>query len=305
MDDQIKPLVSVVVISYQSEKYILDTLESIKEQTWGNIELIISDDASTDNTVMICRDWIKKNENRFTKSILLTTPFNTGIPANCNRGLQSSKGKWIKFIGADDMLLSSCIKDNMEVINTSPDISLVISNLIEVNQEGVVLRSSPENEGLRYFMNNQNSKEQKLKAYSRWPAFLNTPTFFYNRKLIEEVYAPVIDLKIFEDTSTVFHIIEKGAKIFYLNKPTVKYRIHSGAISRDIKFLEEREKESYYIYKLYRKKHLSPFNPIDISVYYESWLRFKYKGFMGYRGHKVLRLFSLFYWQLRIKGFKV
>ena len=51
-------LVSVVVITYNSEKYILETLESIKTQSYKNLELIISDDCSKDDTVMICRDWL-------------------------------------------------------------------------------------------------------------------------------------------------------------------------------------------------------------------------------------------------------
>ena len=53
-----QPLVSVPVITYNSAKFVLETLESIKAQTYQNIELVISDDCSTDNTVQICRDWV-------------------------------------------------------------------------------------------------------------------------------------------------------------------------------------------------------------------------------------------------------
>ena len=52
------PLVSVVIITYNSEKTIIETLESIKNQTYKNIELIISDDFSKDNTVEICKQCI-------------------------------------------------------------------------------------------------------------------------------------------------------------------------------------------------------------------------------------------------------
>jgi alpha-1,3-rhamnosyltransferase len=53
-----KPLVSVVIITYNSSKYVLETLESAKAQTYQNIELIVSDDCSTDDTVEKCREWI-------------------------------------------------------------------------------------------------------------------------------------------------------------------------------------------------------------------------------------------------------
>ena len=192
----------------------------------------------------------------------------------------------------------------MQVVEEIPGVSLIISDLIEINPTGEILRESPENEGLKYFMKNQKSKRQKLKAYARWPAFLNTPTFFYKKELISYIHILALDFKIFEDTITVFHIIENGANIYYLKRPTVKYRIHRNAISRDEKYLDIREKESYRIYKIYRKKYLSPFNPIDLSVYYESWLRFKFKGIGGYKGISVLKYFSLFHWYLRYTGIK-
>ncbi len=52
------PLVSIIVCTYNSSKYVLETLESAKEQTYQNVELIVSDDCSTDNTVELCRKWI-------------------------------------------------------------------------------------------------------------------------------------------------------------------------------------------------------------------------------------------------------
>ena len=52
------PIVSVVVVTYNSAKYVLETLESIKDQTYPNLSLVISDDCSTDNTVKLCRKCI-------------------------------------------------------------------------------------------------------------------------------------------------------------------------------------------------------------------------------------------------------
>lgn len=66
------PLVSVSVITYNSAKTVIETLDSIKAQTYQNIELIVSDDCSTDNTVEICRDWLTKNEKRFVRMELIT-----------------------------------------------------------------------------------------------------------------------------------------------------------------------------------------------------------------------------------------
>ena len=83
------PLVSIIVITYNSSKYVLETLESAKAQTYQNIELIISDDGSQDETVELCEKWLAENKDRFIDSQIITVEKNTGIPANCNRGVKA------------------------------------------------------------------------------------------------------------------------------------------------------------------------------------------------------------------------
>ena len=109
-----KPLVSVV--TFNSEKFVFDTLESVKGQTYQNIELIITDDSSTDNTVAICSKWISENKERFTGVRLITSDFNTGITANRNRGFFAANGDWIKHVDGDDLLLPSCVQDYVEFV---------------------------------------------------------------------------------------------------------------------------------------------------------------------------------------------
>ena len=60
-----EPLVSIIVMTYNSEKYILETLESVRAQTYKNIELLVTDDCSIDNTVELVNVWIQENKFRF------------------------------------------------------------------------------------------------------------------------------------------------------------------------------------------------------------------------------------------------
>lgn len=105
------PLVSIVIITYNQSKYILETLESTRFQTYHNIELIISDDYSTDNTISICKDWLQKNKDRFINVKLVVPHKNTGTAINCNRGVNASTGKWIKLLAGDDKLPPESIND--------------------------------------------------------------------------------------------------------------------------------------------------------------------------------------------------
>ena len=115
-------LVSVIVVSYNSEKTIEETLNSIKSQSYDNIELIISDDGSKDNTIDICKRWLQINGKVFSCYQLITVELNSGIPANCNRSLKASNADWVKFIAGDDTLKRDCVKENVKYINLHNDI---------------------------------------------------------------------------------------------------------------------------------------------------------------------------------------
>ena len=305
MNTTVSPLVSVIVITYNSSRYVIETLESVKAQTWENIELIVSDDGSADQTVQLCADWLVENKDRFPTTKLITVPQNTGIPANCNRGLGASVGDWIKLISGDDILIESAIDDNLTYARQYPEASFIASDVREIDENGVVIRDKVINEGLIHFSSLQTAKQQ-VKTYSRWPVFLNTPTFFCKREMIEKGVYFDEEFRIYEDMVVVLRSLEKGYQLHYLPKPTVSYRIHRNSISRNMntEVDESREKEIYKVFKKYRIPHLNVFNPLDLSVYYEIWLRFQFKGINGHKGRRYLRKLSLNYWYMKANGVK-
>ena len=100
----VNPLVTVCVLTYESSDFVLETLESIKNQTYGNIQLIISDDSSKDSTVSVCQAWLERNMDRFASARIITAESNTGVTANCNRAVKNAEGRWIKLLAGDDIL---------------------------------------------------------------------------------------------------------------------------------------------------------------------------------------------------------
>ena len=128
LNDQ-NPLVSIVIITYNSSKYVLETLESAKDQTYKNIELIISDDFSTDDTVPICKKWLNENGGRFRTTRIIVPERNTGTAANCNRGVRESKSTWIKLIAGDDILDENLVLSSMEFSLQNPKAKLILSQV--------------------------------------------------------------------------------------------------------------------------------------------------------------------------------
>ena len=108
-------LVSVLVISYNSERYIIETLDSIKNQTYERIQLVLSDDGSRDQTMKIAEEWIQKNGKRFESVKTHINEVNRGIPNNANQGLLLCEGSYIKLIAADDILREECIQKNLDI----------------------------------------------------------------------------------------------------------------------------------------------------------------------------------------------
>jgi len=218
------PLVSIIVITYNSSKFVLETLESAKAQTYRNIELIVSDDASTDNTVEICREWLEENRERFVRTELITIKNNSGIPANCNRGVKAAKGEWVKLIAGDDVLFSDCIIQNILFCKKTPGAEIVFSKILLFSQNKTESINSiyyPKNEQLKYFDYEANVQyDNLLKGNFIWVApssFIKTSTINH-LDYFNEAY-PFI-----EDYPFWLKATKNNIRLFYLSYTTVYYR---------------------------------------------------------------------------------
>ena len=96
MDD----LVSIVMPSYNTAKYIAETVQSVLAQTYQNWELIIVDDCSTDDTDEVVKPFLSDSRIRYLKN-----EKNSGAAVSRNRALREAKGKWIAFLDSDDLWL--------------------------------------------------------------------------------------------------------------------------------------------------------------------------------------------------------
>lgn len=113
------PLVSIGVLSYNNAQFILETLDSIASQTYKNIELIINDDNSQDDSVNLIEDWIKRNDAINVK--FFKQNINQGLCKSANRILQNANGKYINIIASDDYFLPDFIKKRVEFLENTDD----------------------------------------------------------------------------------------------------------------------------------------------------------------------------------------
>lgn len=228
MDKQEPPLVSVAVITYNSSKTVLETLESIKTQTYQNLELIISDDSSNDNTVELCREWGEENKERFIRTQILTVEKNTGVTGNIARAFKECHGNYIKGIAGDDMLLPNCIQDNINYVTQNPDAVIVMSRPTFIGiKPSEFDRYEKKMFDYSFFSMTLNEQYERIKYGSCLPA----STMFFNRRGLYK-NGLYFDMRIpmLEDRPLELNAISKGIKMHFFDKRTTIYRVRKDSL---------------------------------------------------------------------------
>lgn len=252
------PLVSVIVLTYNSGLFVEETLESIKNQSYSNIELIISDDGSNDNTIRVCTKWLDENKYRFIHSNILISTKNTGIPANYNRGFKASKGDWIKYISGDDTLIEDCIEQNIRFIQDNRHIKVLYSynrvylnTFTEKNFLYLNPKAYPKN-----IINDALTAEDQYKILLKGDRISFTPTRVFSRSVLLDIGLPDEDLYS-EDFQLKLRMTKAGYKLHFMEKETVKYRMHGNASNNTS--LEYILKPHYFKTENFRKRYVYPF----------------------------------------------
>jgi glycosyltransferase involved in cell wall biosynthesis len=211
------PTVSIIVPVYNTEKYLEQCLASLREQTYGDIEVIVIDDGSTDHSRDIC-DRFAAEDIRF---CVIHKEENTGLAAVRNDGISAARGKYIMFVDSDDWVnLDFCEKPLRAAEETGSD--LVVFGYAESRKGRSTIQRTLSREGVV-------SKEKALtvcwretRAYA-WNKL-------YRRELFEGIRYPVG--RLFEDDATTHRVLNNAGQCYFLDNCFYNYRIlRPGSIS--------------------------------------------------------------------------
>jgi glycosyltransferase involved in cell wall biosynthesis len=129
------PLVSIIIPSYNYGRYILQAVMSCLYQTYKNLEVIVVDDGSTDNT--------KETLQAIKDRIVYIYQTNQGVSAARNKGLELARGEFIAFLDADDYLTEDSVETRLNILLAYPDIGIVFSETYSEDADGGNLLFSP------------------------------------------------------------------------------------------------------------------------------------------------------------------
>lgn len=128
----LQPLVSIIIPGYNRAEYIAETIESVLAQTYRNIEIIVVDDGSTDNTKEIVAEYLPKVQYIWQE--------NSERGASRNHGLRLAKGEFISFLDSDDLWLPNKIEEDLEFLDNSSAVGVIYTDICLIDAKGNYLK---------------------------------------------------------------------------------------------------------------------------------------------------------------------
>lgn len=212
------PLVSVIIPVYNVEKYLNKCIQSVLNQTYKNLEIILVDDGSTDKSPLICEEFGKKDSR-----IKIIHKKNGGLSSARNIGIKKCHGEYVTFIDSDDyvdfkhieILANAAIKFNVDI---------AISN-IQVTTK----KSAPQLNNQNYKVNLISSKEVLRNILLEKDTSISANSKLYRKELFSNTHFP--EGRLYEDNGCIHRIIMQCNKIAHCIVKSYYYYIHSNSIT--------------------------------------------------------------------------
>jgi glycosyltransferase involved in cell wall biosynthesis len=204
------PLVSIVLPTYNGSRYLEHAVESCLNQSYSHWELILVDDASTDNTPGIIARYVNKDSR--IKSV--TNPVNRKLPGSLNTGFAVAKGDLLTWTSDDNCYRESALEDMVEFLETNPDVGIVYADTSHMDENGreIGQQTAPPPDELPYW--------NSVGA-----------CFLYRRLVLDTIGNYAEDLFLAEDHEYWLRAYA-AFRFHHLSKNLYLYRVHTGALSQ-------------------------------------------------------------------------
>ncbi len=234
------PLVSIIIPVYNTEKYLKRCLDSVVNQTYKNIEIIIINDASRDNSKNILEEYAKTYKN----IKVMNNPSNLGVGASRNKGLEQANGDYICFLDSDDSLKETAInifvtlalKYNAQLVEAKSK-TIFKQNIKKEKDTPVTITQIDIEKNKEYLLTEKGAVWNKL----------------YARSIVEEEKFP--KNLIFEDAAFLYPILTKVKRSILTNEVLHFYYRHKGSITLSNKMIpNEKIVDIYPICELIKER---------------------------------------------------
>lgn len=241
-----QPLISVIMPCYNMASYVSDSIKSVIAQTYPHWELLIVDDASSDETVNIIKSYAQA-DSRIKFAIKKQ---NSGISDTRNQCIQMAQGQFLAFLDADDIWHPEKLEKQLSFM-LAKNIGFTYSTYDWIDEDGKIMNK---------FINTIGNLD--YKTYLR-NTIIGCSTVMVNKAIIGDVFVP--KFRTSEDTATWLDILRKGLMAYAIDESLVSYRIRRKSASSN------KIRASIDLWKVYRQHEKLPFFK---AIYYFSCYAF-------------------------------
>lgn len=247
------PKVSIIIPTYNSEKFLERAVNSVLNQTFRDWELIIVDDCSTDNTLQIIKKW-EKNDKRIHSVFLKKNSGGSAHPRN--KGFEISQGKYIAFLDHDDEWLPEKLSEQMNLFikSSKKNLGLVACAAYLINNAGKCfgVYAPPKNKAIF------------PEILLRNPIYSNSSAIL-KREVVESVGQRDEIMKYSEDWDMWIRIAQAGYEIDFVYKPLFKYYFHETNTTMTLKGIVK-VKDAEYIFQKHQDLYVK-YDFLDVGFF--------------------------------------
>jgi glycosyltransferase involved in cell wall biosynthesis len=227
------PLVTIALPVYNGEQFLTSAVESLLAQTMGDFELIVCDNASTDATEDMVRDWMRRDS----RIRYIPSPVNRGLAWNWNRAVPEARGRYFKWAAADDVHLPDYLRRTVEVLDTDPTAVLAHCRTVDIDEDGVLIEPVPGRAGMDAATPHERFRAMSRRSWKSVQVFGLTRLPQLRRTGLHGAY-PSSDLvllaelglqgRLVEIDEVLFHRREYSGRVTRMTTPAARYPFFTG-----------------------------------------------------------------------------
>lgn len=223
------PLVTIGIPNYNYAGLVMQALESVIQQTYKNIEIVIVDDHSADNSVEVIENWISRHQQTL-RVTFIKNKTSQGIARNCNLILANASGKYYQVLDADDLLLPHKIESQVKILEENPEYALVYSNIFVMDRNNQTIYEDYL-EYIGYDHTNMPSGDvfKQMLLFN----FIPNPSVLINTGMAKKIGGYDESLQV--QDYYLYLTLSQQHNFWYQDDTTAAYRIHEKSLSNSDK----------------------------------------------------------------------
>ena len=218
---QHQPIVTIIAVCYNQAHLVVETLNSIQTQTYPNIQLIIADDGSADDSQRVIREWI---EHHAPATQFIAHEKNLGLTRNINSAIPYIKGEYYQVFGCDDIMFPEKIEKQVALLEENKEVGIVYSDMLLIDETGMQLDKT-------YYQRDAHKIPVSGNIYKNLidVILISTPSVLVRKAVLDELkwYNATLDYEDYD----FFLRASRKFDFLYDELPTVRYRVYPNSMS--------------------------------------------------------------------------